>query len=481
MQFLEFHWCILQVIIPLFGALFVTLLGGYRYSRLLSIFLTFFCLAINIYGFSIISSEVRYNLGGFAAPIGIEYRLDALNQTIICFVSAVLLFVLSMKNYIRQQFEENIEKSQISFFYALMMLAYTGICGILSTNDLFNLYVFLEIFTLSSYALISQGVDKRAFASALEYLILGTIGASFILIGIGMVFSQTGSLNIDDVHLRLSGLYKSRILWLGLAFFITGALLKIALMPLHIWMIRAYSFASPLVLTFLAGVSSLVGLYILLRFIYFVADADFLYDHYFGEIIKYLSVSAIVLGSYLAYKSESFRSTILYSATAQIGYACLMLIDISSEMVATSLLCMISDSITKISLFTASSGILGAKDVGANVPKKRNIFLFFIFLVLLSNAAMPFTLGFTCKINILSELLTLNEYTVFFLVIITSIISFEYNYKIFKALFVLDRDFSLEDIIYVAIPAVASFVIMFYSGKIIEFFSNFFMNVASYG
>lgn len=482
MHLLESEWPILQAIIPLFASLSVLVLRGWRYSRILSIVLVFICFSINIYGLFLCNNEVRYNLGGFSAPIGIEYRLDSLNQPIISFVSAVLLFVLIMKNYLKQQIEIHIEKSKISFFYGLLLLAYTGICGILSTNDLFNLYVFLEIFTLSSYALISQTGDRRAVVGALEYLILGTIGASLILIAIGMIFSLTGSLNIDDIHLRLGGLYKSRVLLLGLVFFIVGCLLKIALMPLHVWMIRAYSFASPILLTFLGAVSSLVGLYILIRFIYFVVDSEILYDNYFGEIMKYLGMSAAVVGSYFAYKSESFRTTILYSATAQIGYACLMLIEPSPTMAAVALLCVISDSITKLSLFATSSAIEANHNTHLKTWHKRDImFLLFVSIILLSNASMPFTLGFVCKINILSELLNLNEYALFFGVIVTSVISFEYNYKIFKALFVLDRNFTVTDTIYVGIPAIASTAVLIYSGRVIEFFSNFFMSISSYG
>ncbi len=426
------NWPIIQILLPLFGALVVALLGV-RYARILATFIASLTLIVNAYGIASLEGTKRYLLGGWSAPIGIEYRLDNFSQPVLCCLSSILLFVLI---FCRQEFitqvEEYISTKYRNILYSIILLAHAGLCGIVATNDLFNLYVFLEIASLGSYALVSLGRDKRALIGALHYLIVGTIGASLILIGIGMIYAITGSLNIDDIHIRMQEHYQNRILILGLGLFISGSFLKIALFPLHFWMIKAYRFATPAILSFLAPASSIVSFYILIRFIYFTCGPSVLYDKLsFGNIILGLSSCAIIINSYLAFKSETTRGIILYSSAAQIGYSCLALIIPSPEMLSVAVSYVLSSALIKMSLFMILSSEK-KEELQDGVYKK--VFSFLIIITLLSNAGIPLTIGFLNKVNILSIFLETKSYIAMAVIIGSSVIAIEYNYRLFKML-----------------------------------------------
>lgn len=472
--FVNNQWPILQVILPLFSALLVAIIPKITLARIVTK-ITILCATIlNIYGLINLNGEQRYNLGGFTAPIGIEYRLDDLNQPILCFISLVTLFTLiTLQSQIKLQVEEYISASRRHLLYSLILLVHSGMSGLVSTNDLFNLYVFLEISSLASYALISQGSDKRCLVGALDYLLMGTVGASLILLGIGMLFTTTGSLNIDDIHLRLENLYDSKVVILGLVLFITGGLLKIALFPLHFWMIRAYSFTAPVLLVFLAGISSVVGFYILLRFIYFVIDYKILYNSFFGEFIKNLSLFSIVIASYLALKARDIRGIIVYSSAAQIAYATIMLTKPSSLMVAIAISTIIADSIIKIALFIIQSPGLNTQQKSNKLTRANILFYILVAFTILANSSMPPTVNFINKINMLSALLNASEYLAFGVIIATSILALEYNYRMFKILYSNHLKAGYKEVISLLIPILISLMLLINNEKFLQFIQTF--------
>lgn len=479
-EFLDEHFPILQVILPLFGALLSIFLCRLSFSRVIAFATITLSVLLNLYSLFTMKGEVRYVIGGFLSPYGIEYRIDYLNQPVLSFISIALLFTISLKRDMVTELARYMTQSKGHLLYSLLLLVYTGLAGIISTNDLFNLYVFLEISSLASYALLSQGEDRRSMIGALDYLILGTLGASFILIGIGIIFSVTGSLNIDDIYLRLKDIYGSKFLSLGIFLFILGCLLKIALMPLHFWMISAYSFASPILLTFLSGISSVVGFYILLRFLYFAVDYDMIYGSHFGVIIKYLSLASIIIGSYLALKAASLRKIILYSATAQMGYACLLLSYPSPAMVSLALSCIIADSLTKITLFVAIAIKLKKTKIendASTIYISSGFFFIILIFTLLSNASIPLTIGFVNKVNLLIDMLNNDEYIAFAIVISASIVAFNYNYRIFRIFYDSRFKIMVKDTVQIAIPAFTTIIFLCYNNVFLDFFDNFFMNI----
>lgn len=187
---------------------------------------------------------VIYYMGGWAPPWGIEYRIDALNCVLLLLISGMAAIIMPAA---RIAIGVEVSARARRLFFTVALLSQTGMLGIVITGDAFNLYVFLEISSLASYALIAMGTDRRALPAALRYLILGTIGATFILLGIGLLYMMTGTLNMADLHDRLAGMDHLAPIHAAFAFIVIGAAIKFALFPLHFWMPNAYTYAPSLV------------------------------------------------------------------------------------------------------------------------------------------------------------------------------------------------------------------------------------------
>ena len=173
---------------------------------------------------------VSYELGNWPRQWGIEYRVDALNAFILLIV-AFVGFVTTI--YAKLSVEKEIPADRHNFFYAVWILALCGLLGITVTGDAFNVYVLLEISSLTVYALVAMGKDRHrgALTASLRYLILGSVGASFILLGIGYLMMITGTLNMQDMHDRLMsvpGIQQSRTVLVAFAFLLVGLSIKMS-------------------------------------------------------------------------------------------------------------------------------------------------------------------------------------------------------------------------------------------------------------
>jgi multicomponent Na+:H+ antiporter subunit D len=190
-------------VIPLLAAPLAAALPNNRLPWLLATAVSWlvFVLAVAVVARVADTGVISYTMGGWAPPWGIEVRIDALNAIVLLIVSGIGAVVTPFAG---RSAEDEIRKNNLALFYCLFLLTYTGLLGIVVTGDIFNMFVFLEISSLSSYALIALGKDRRALTAAYQYLIMGTIGATFFLIGVGLLYAITGTLNIVDLADRLS-------------------------------------------------------------------------------------------------------------------------------------------------------------------------------------------------------------------------------------------------------------------------------------
>ena len=143
---------------------------------------------------------ISYVMGGWAVPWGIEYRVDALNAFVLMLVTSVGAVIMP---FARKSVAYEVDSHQQAWFYTMYLLCLTGLLGITVTGDAFNVFVFLEISSLSTYVLIALGRHRRALLASYQYLIVGTIGATFYVIGIGLLYLVTGTLNMVDIANRL--------------------------------------------------------------------------------------------------------------------------------------------------------------------------------------------------------------------------------------------------------------------------------------
>ena len=205
----------------------------------------------------------------------------------------------------------------------MYQLCLAGLLGITITGDAFNAFVFLEISSLATYVLIALGKDRRALLASYQYLIMGTIGATFYVIGVGLIYLLTGSLNIVDIAGRLgpATAEQFRPAMAALAFLTVGISLKLALFPLHVWLPNAYAYAPSFATAFLAATATKVAVYLLLRFLFSVfggaVGANVLQ---ISELLLALSLAAMFIASILAVYEENLKRMLAYSSLAQIGY-----------------------------------------------------------------------------------------------------------------------------------------------------------------
>ena len=204
-------------------------------------------------------------------PIGIEYIIDKVAIIPVIIISGIS-FIATIFAY--KIMPEEIEKKSISKVYSLWLLAIAGLLGLVTTGDAFNLFVFLEISSLASVALVAMGAnkDKQALVAAYNYLIIGAVGATLYVIGVGLLYGITGTLNMVDLTNRISDLNNNKALIAGFGFMIIGIMVKAAVFPLHIWLPRAYAYAPSAVSVLLAATATKASLYILARILFSVFE-----------------------------------------------------------------------------------------------------------------------------------------------------------------------------------------------------------------
>ena len=396
------HLPVLQVVIPLVSAPLCMLCSRPRLAWLLASIVSVltFVIALLLVREVSVHGILSYQLGGWAPPWGIEYRIDHLSAYVLIIVSATASITMLAA---RKSVEQEVITEKISLFYTAYLLCLTGLLGIVATGDAFNLFVFLEISSLSSYVLIAMGRDRKALTASYQYLIMGTIGATFILIGVGLLYMLTGTLNIVDLQQKIPALLSSRALHAAFAFFTVGISLKLALFPLHLWLPNAYAYAPSMITVFLSATATKVSLYVLFRFFFglFSNEISFEYFH-LEKILLPLSIIAIIIASFVAIFHDNIKRMFAYSSVAQIGYMTLGIGLASKTGSIAGMLHLFNHAIIKGGLFLAMACIVFRinsvqLESFAGLGKRMPWTMAAIVLLGLGLIGVPLTAGFISK------------------------------------------------------------------------------------
>ena len=381
-----------------------------------------------------------YYLGSWPPPWGIEFVVDAASAFTVL-VMASLAFVVTL--FARSALLAEIAEADAGKAYAAWLLALGGLSGLVMTGDAFNLFVFLEISALSSVILIALGAgrDRRALIAGYNYLIIGAVGATFYVVGVGFIYAVTGSLNMVDLAERIPAVPQTTVVAVGFGFMMAGILVKAAIFPVHIWLPAAYAFAPSAVSSLLAAIATKASLYVLARVVFDVfagvPDLTALALHY--ALIP-LALGGIFIGTVLAIYENDIKKLLAFSSVAQIGYIALGFAVATTAGVAAGFVHIGNHALIKGGLFVAV-GIyavaLGRRinldqmvGLGRRMPITTTAFL----ICGLSLIGLPLTAGFISKIYLLRALLQADMIMVLVLVMASSALSVAYLWKIVEVL-----------------------------------------------
>lgn len=428
----------LQVVIPLLSAPLALMLGRGRLSHLLALVVSTIALVISytLLQTVLLDGPISYEMGGWEPPWGIEYYVDAVNAFVLLIVSAIGTVVMIAAG---TSVAKEIPASKQSLFYTAYLLCLAGLLGITITGDAFNVFVFLEISSLSTYILISLGKDRRALTAAFQYLIMGTIGATFILIGVGMLYMSTGTLNMLDLAARLEPLGESRTVQAAFAFLAVGISLKLALFPLHLWLPNAYTYAPSVASAFLAATATKVAVYVMLRFFFTIFGIEFSYNVMpLGYILMALALLAIFVGSLVAIWQDNAKRLLAYSSVAQIGYMILGISFATHTGLTAAILHLFNHAMMKGGLFLALAALAYSAG-GTSISNFRGLgktmpwTMMAVVLGGLSLIGVPLTVGFVSKWYLVLAALQEGLWPVAFLVLLGSLLAVIYIWKLVEA------------------------------------------------
>ena len=426
---------------PLVASFLLPLVGGWRREAAYPVFLA--ALAISA-GASVAAAQavlaegpLAYHLGGWAPPWGIAFRIDHLAALLLALLSGMGLAVgvFAKRSVLRELPEREVP------FYTVYLLLMTGVTGMVATADMFNLYVFLEIASLTSYALVSIG-SGRAVVAAFRYLVLGTVGAAFYLLAVGYLYGVAGTLNMADLAEVLPALYESNAVRVGFAFFVVGMAIKMALFPVHAWLPAAYANAPSAVSAIVAATTTKVAAYALIRVTFFVFEPRFAVELFpVTALLGVAGALAMVLGSVLAIAQTDLKRMLAYSSVAQIGYIVLGVGMANATALTGSVLHLVNHSVMKGCLFLAAGAILyrtGCREIvqlrhlSRRMPWTAALFSVAAF----SMIGLPPFGGFFSKMYLILGAIEGEQWVYLALILLSSVLALAYFANVLRYLYV---------------------------------------------
>lgn len=431
------HLPVLTVVIPLIAAFLIV--GCEWVNKKLC-----YPLAVIGLGASMVSSfglfsevlkhdVIRYRLGGWPPPWGIAYHIDRLNAFVLVVITLVaFLNLVAVKKSVEKDFPD-----KSAFFYTLYVLFATGLYGIVITGDAFNLYVLLEIASLTGYALVGMG-RRNAPLAALRYIIMGAIGASFYLLGVGYLYIMTGSLNMADIATILPKVYDSNVVLIGFILCLTGLFVKMALFPLHGWLPNAYTEAPPAAVSMIAPLTTKVMIYVMIRIVLSVFSVEFAFNAVdIAPVFVVMAVCAIFMGSILALCQTALKRMFSYIIVAEVGYMVGGFWIGNSDAMTGAILHIVNDTLMTFCVFLSATAIVYRTN-GDAFTDIRGLFAKMPFSMIgfvaggLSIIGVPPTCGFFSKWYLISGGIAAGHWAFVIALIFSSLVNIILFFRIFE-------------------------------------------------
>lgn len=475
------HGLVLLVVCPLVGAAVIPALcrgrpGPAWLLALLVVALTLLA-GVELIARYLEVGRFAYAVGGWAAPYGIELRFDAFAALSVAFT---LIFALSLI-FARR----TLTTKHPALFYSLMLINLGGLNGFMITGDLFNLFVFAEVFSVSAYALVAMSGRRLASLAALKYLLLGAVSSMLILLAVGVIFAQTGTVNMVDAGVRLAAAESGLPGALALALLTIGFLVKAALFPLHVWLPDAHASAPGPVSAVLSAVVVKAGVIGIIRIYEIFGESGAISLAPLQSLLIWLGAIGALFGALAALVQRDLKRMLAWSTVTNIGYIAIGLGIGSATALAGASAHILNHALIKSALFlTAAALIHGAGlrhiDDLRGLGEKMPLTAMALVVAMLALAGVPPTAGFVGKWQI--ALAALQAELPFLLVVIIAggLLVLAYAVRVINVLFfqapvhvsVLEaREASPSMLLPILVLAGLSLVMGLLGTKVLDFFA----------
>ncbi len=378
---------------------------------------------------------LTHPLGGWAAPLGIEYVLDPLSGFVAVLIGVIALFVVVYPPDVGF----GLRPESGVFLYPLVLLLVGALMGVAVAGDLFNLFVSLEIYSIASYALIALGGPAAAVASY-RYLLIGTVGSSLYLLGVGFIYFTTGTLSMETVGPALAQLTGSPTTAAAVALIVIGLGIKMAIFPLHVWLPDAHSHAPPAVAALLASVQVKVAAYALIRILLDVFGPVYVtVDVPVMTLLVWFGAAGIVVGSAMAIRQRDIKRMLAHSTVAQLGYIAVGIGLATPLALIGALLHVVNHAAMKALLFFVAGAVMdraGTKKIaqyaglGAAMPATMAAFS----IAAVSMVGLPPTAGFISKWYLVSGAVEVDNWLVAIIIVASSVMTLAYFLRVMESI-----------------------------------------------
>jgi len=378
----------------------------------------------------VLKKPIVVSIGGWSPPFCINLVVGPLGIFLATLISSIgLLVSIYAVSYIK--------KEPTQKYHILFLLLMTGAIGIVLTGDIFNLFVFFEILCISSYALVAYNKDKEGTEAAMKYLIQGSIGSSFILIGVALLYGVFGTLNMADIASKITSANPT-FLFISLALFLTGFGIEAAIFPLNAWLPDAHSSAPSSISAILSGIAIKTGIYGVARMIFTIFNAEGILT-----FIAFLGLVTLLIGEMSAFRQDDIKRLLAYSSIGQIGLIVFALGIATSSGVFASLFQMVSHALAKALLFLAAGYMIyrvGSKSIASlnGLGRKMPLTSFAFTIGSFSLIGLPPFAGFISKFLIVYAAIQVKKpiFLAFVVVaLIATVIEAGYFFKVVQNLY----------------------------------------------
>ena len=411
------------------GVLMVAL-SRFRAARYISLALSAGHLAlVSFIGYQIFNEGPQaLQVGGWRAPFGISFYVDGLSA-IMLWVSSFLAFGVHIYSMASNNSEE--DAGGFHVFYHFLM---AGVCGAFTTNDLFNLFVWFEVLLISSFALLSNSTHRKSISGSMVYVVLNLLGSALFVLGLGLLYNSTGTLNVPDLMLlRSQGQVPATLQIVG-AMFLFAFAMKAGVLPLAQWLPASYPSAGISALALFAGLLTKVGIYTLMRFVALGFGET---NSLFMPILTVASLATMFVGVLGAASSSSWRHILSYHIVSQVGYMTLAVSMGTLGAMTATIFYLAHHMVVKTSLFLVAG--LVEKRYGIDqlkaLHRKEALLMLFFAVPAMSLAGLPPLSGFWAKLLVLREALALEWWTSALFVLVVGLLTLFSMSKIWSEVF----------------------------------------------